>query len=170
MAFAVGDWVMTLTNDYPLGVLNGQRGTIARIDLYPGAVTVTFDDDTTKTIPGSYLDVGGLDHAYAMTVHKAHGQTCDYAYVLGDEHLYREAGYSALTRGRHENHLHTARTEHDAEAHHDPEPDDGYMPIYRTLDRSQQQQLAIRQAIDNAFEKQREPRSIERDLGAGIEL
>jgi ATP-dependent exoDNAse (exonuclease V) alpha subunit len=169
-AFAIGDWVMTRTNDYRLGLLNGQRGTIAGIDPQRRAVSVTFDDDTTKTIPAAYLDAGGLDHAYAMTVHKAQGQTCDFAYVLGDEHLYREAGYSALTRGRHENHLYTARTEHDAEAHHDPEPEDGYTTVYRTLDRSRQQELAIRQAIEHALEKQRSPRTADRDLGAGIEL
>ena len=114
---------MTLTNDYRLGVLNGQRGVIDGIDRRRRSVTVTFDDDTTRTIPAEYLEDGGLDHAYAMTIHKAQGQTCDYCYVLGDEHLYREAGYSALTRGRNENHLHTARTEPDAEIHHDPEPE-----------------------------------------------
>jgi hypothetical protein len=95
---------------------------------------------------------------------------CDYGYVLGDEHLYREAGYSALTRGRHENHLHTARPEHDAEAHHDPEPEDGYTTICRTLDRSHQQELALRQAIEHVLETQPGPRRVDRDLGAGIEL
>ncbi len=170
-AFAVGDWVMTLTNDYRLGVLNGQRGTITHIDPRRGSVAVAFDDDTTtKTIPAAYLDAGGLDHAYAMTVHKAQGQTCDYAYVLGDEHLYREAGYSALTRGRHENHLHIARPEHDTEAHHDPEPEDGYTMICRTFDRSHQQELAMRQTIEHALEQQLGPRNTDRDLGASIEL
>ncbi len=138
-AFAVGDWVMSLTNDYRLGVLNGQRGTIDHIDPTRRSATVTFDDDTTKTIPASYLDAGGLDHAYALTIHKAQGQTCDHAYVLGDDHLYREAGYSALTRGRHENHLYTAQTELDTEAHSDPEPEDGYASVLRSLDRSRQQ-------------------------------
>ena len=168
--FAVGDWVMTLTNDYRLGVLNGQRGTITHIDPRRGAVSVALDDDTTKAVPAAYIDAGGLDHAYAMTVHKAQGQTCDYVYVLGDEHLYREAGYSALTRGRHENHLHIARREHDAEAHHDPEPEDGYTTICRTLDRSHQQELALRKAIEHALEQQVGPRNTERGLGAGIEL
>jgi hypothetical protein len=161
---------MTLTNDYRLGVLNGQRGTIIHIDPRRGSVAVTFDDDTTKTVPAAYLDAGGLDHAYAMTVHKAQGQTCDYVYVLGDEHLYREAGYSALTRGRHENHLHIARPEHDAEAHHDPEPEDGYTTICRTLDRSHQQELAIHRANRHEIETQHEPCRVDPDLSAGIEL
>ena len=42
-----------------------------------------------------------------MTIHKAQGLTCDRAYVLGDEHLHREAAYTALSRGRHENQLYT---------------------------------------------------------------
>jgi conjugative relaxase-like TrwC/TraI family protein len=166
--FAVGDWVMTLTNDYRLGVLNGQRGAITHIDARRGSVAVAFDN--TKTLPAAYLEAGGLDHAYAMTVHKAQGQTCDYVYVLGDEHLYREAGYSALTRGRHENHLHTARPEHDTEAHHEPESEDGYTTICRTLDRSHQQELALHKAIEHPLETQLGPRNTDRDLGAGIEL
>jgi ATP-dependent exoDNAse (exonuclease V) alpha subunit len=47
--YAVGDWVMTLANDYRLGVLNGQRGTIVGVDAHRRAVSVEFDDDTTKT-------------------------------------------------------------------------------------------------------------------------
>ena len=169
-AFGVGDWVMTLTNDYPLGVLNGQRGAIVAIDPRRRAVHVTFDDNTTKTIPAAYLDAGGLDHAYAMTIHKAQGQTCDYAYVLGDEHLYREAGYSALTRGRHENHLYTADAELDPEAHAHDEPEDGSATVLRSLDRSRQQELAIKQALEapSAYAETR-PASTH-DLDAGIEL
>ena len=168
--FAVGDSVMTLTNDYRLGVLNGQRGTIANIDQRRGSVTVTFDDKTTKTISAEYLEEGGLDHAYAMTIHKAQGQTCDYGYVLGDEHLYREAGYSALTRGRNENHLHTAHTEVDVEIHHDPEPDLGYTAIVRTLDRSRQRELAIDRRRQHELEPRRNERSVDQGLDVGIEL
>jgi ATP-dependent exoDNAse (exonuclease V) alpha subunit len=169
-AFAVGDWVMTLTNDYRLGLLNGQRGAVVGIDPRRRAVSVTFDDNTTKTIPAPYLDEGGLDHAYAMTIHKAQGQTCDYAYVLGDEHLYREAGYSALTRGRHENHLYTADAELDPEAHAHDEPEDGYATVLRSLDRSRQQELAIAQALEHAFETQRGSLGVDHDLDAGLEL
>ena len=42
-----------------------------------------------------------------MTIHKAQGLTCDRAFVLGDELLHREAAYTALSRGRHENKLYT---------------------------------------------------------------
>jgi ATP-dependent exoDNAse (exonuclease V) alpha subunit len=165
--FAVGDWITTLTNNYSLGVLNGQRGAVVGIESRRRAVRVTFDDNTTKTIPTAYLDAGGLDHAYAMTIHKTQGQTCDYAYVLGDEHLYREAGYSALTRGRHENHLFTARTDVDPEGHAHDEPEDGYATVLRSLDRSRQDELAIQQALGSALGTRRDSRGV--DLDAGIE-
>ena len=53
-----------------------------------------------------------------MTDHKAQGLTCDRAYVLGSPELYTEAGYTALSRGRLENHLYTTiDTELDVDHH-----------------------------------------------------
>lgn len=46
-----------------------------------------------------------VQYGYARTVHKSQGLTCDVALLLGDDTLYTELGYTALTRGRHENHL-----------------------------------------------------------------
>lgn len=46
-----------------------------------------------------------LSHAYARTVHKTQGLTCDVALLLGDDTLYAELGYTGLTRGRQENRL-----------------------------------------------------------------
>jgi ATP-dependent exoDNAse (exonuclease V) alpha subunit len=54
-------------------------------------------------LPVKYLASGHLDYGYALTVHKAQGATYDVAILYGDEHLYAEAGYVALTRGRSEN-------------------------------------------------------------------
>ena len=56
-------------------------------------------------LPAGYLADGHLDHGYALTVHKAQGATYDVALLYGDEHLYAEAGYTALTRGRDRNHV-----------------------------------------------------------------
>jgi len=46
-------------------------------------------------------------HGYAVTVHVAQGGTVDRTYTLGHE-LSREAGYTALSRGRDANHLYVA--------------------------------------------------------------
>ena len=40
-----------------------------------------------------------------MTFHKAQGLTCDRAFTLGSDRLYREQGYVAMSRGRLGNHL-----------------------------------------------------------------
>ncbi len=97
---------MALHNDRPLGLVNGERGVVTATD--DTRIVVRFDQHTTDTtIPDWYVANGSLDHAYAMTVHKAQGLTCDRTYVLGDEHLHREAAYTALSRGRHENRLYT---------------------------------------------------------------
>ena len=56
-------------------------------------------------LPPGYLEAGHLTHAYAITGHKAQGMTTDKAFVLGDETLYREWGYVAMSRGKQSNSL-----------------------------------------------------------------
>jgi ATP-dependent exoDNAse (exonuclease V) alpha subunit len=46
-----------------------------------------------------------LAPGYATTIHKTQGATFDRCLVLVDDALYREAAYSALSRGRAANHL-----------------------------------------------------------------
>lgn len=53
-------------------------------------------------MPESYVHDGHLDHAYATTAHRAQGATVDRAFVLGSDVLYREWGYTALSRHRDE--------------------------------------------------------------------
>jgi ATP-dependent exoDNAse (exonuclease V) alpha subunit len=55
-------------------------------------------------VPMDYVS-DHVSHAYARTVHKTQGLTCDVALLLGDDTLYAELGYTALTRGRQRNHL-----------------------------------------------------------------
>jgi len=101
--FGVGDRVVTLENARRLGVLNGQRGTVTGIDLDERSARVVLDAGREVELPSGYLDAGRLAHAYAITGHKAQGMTADRCYVLGDEAVYREWGYVALSRGREEN-------------------------------------------------------------------
>ena len=103
-AFAVGEAVIALRNDRGIGLLNGQRATIVEINSDARTIRVDAGDDSCS-VPAAYLDAGWIDHAYAMTAHKAQGLTCDQSLLLGDERLYREAGYTALTRGRLQNRL-----------------------------------------------------------------
>jgi Ti-type conjugative transfer relaxase TraA len=104
-SFAVGDRVMTLKNTRRLGVKNGNRGTVESIDAGRREVTFRRDDGRVFTLPSSYLEAGHLTHGYAMTGHKSQAMTTDKAFVLGDQTLYREWAYVALSRGRNDNRL-----------------------------------------------------------------
>jgi ATP-dependent exoDNAse (exonuclease V) alpha subunit len=113
---AVGDRILTLTNDHQRGLINGERGLVTRVDHGSGDLDAVFDNRPERTtIPAAYIEAGGLDYGYAMTIHKAQGLACDRAYVLGDEHLHREAAYTALSRGRHHNQLYAVEPEPDHE-------------------------------------------------------
>jgi Ti-type conjugative transfer relaxase TraA len=102
-SFSVGDEVMTLRNDRSLGVINGSRGVVHSVDS--SQLEVRLDDERVVTLPTEYLEAGHVTHAYAITGHKAQGMTTGRAFVLGDDSLYREWGYVAMSRGREENRL-----------------------------------------------------------------
>jgi conjugative relaxase-like TrwC/TraI family protein len=102
--FATGDLVIARRNNYPGGLINGERGLITAIDTHANRVTIAFGGRQV-TVGREYLDGAGLDHGYALTVHQAQGLTVDRAFLLGSDALYREAGYVGLSRGRHDNHL-----------------------------------------------------------------
>ena len=115
--YQAGDRVMTLRNQRRLGVRNGTPATITHVDPDQRAVTIRTDTHSTHTLPGEYLDAGHLRHAYATTIHKAQGLTCDQALVLGNDTLYQEAGYVALSRGRAQNRLYLVAQPDEPEAH-----------------------------------------------------
>ena len=92
-------------NDHQLEITNGTRGRVISIDLERRALTVQPDTGEPTTLDAAYLDAGHLDHAYATTAHALQGASVDHAHVLGTEDLYREWGYTALTRHRHEAHF-----------------------------------------------------------------
>jgi Ti-type conjugative transfer relaxase TraA len=101
-AFAEGDRVVTTRNDRASETVNGERGVVTEIDQPTDQVTVRFDSGRECTLPSGYVADGHLDHAYAMTAHRAQGATVDRAFVLGSDDLYREWGYTALSRHRQE--------------------------------------------------------------------
>lgn len=79
---------------------NGTRAEVAGVDQELRTVSLQLGDGTKRTIDSSYLDDGWLDHAYALTAHAAQGATVDRSFVLGSDELYREWGYTALSRHR----------------------------------------------------------------------
>jgi ATP-dependent exoDNAse (exonuclease V) alpha subunit len=99
--FCVGDQVLALKNRYDLGIVNGDLGQIVGAD---GQTIHVLRSDTLEVrLPIDYV-TNHLQHAYARTVHKTQGLTCEVALLLGDDSLYAELGYTGLTRGSQENH------------------------------------------------------------------
>jgi hypothetical protein len=114
-----------LRNAPKLGVVNGTRATITRINSAARTVEAVDDRGVQLTLPAGYLDAGHLTHGCAITGHKAQGLTCQHTYTLGTETLYREWGYVAMSRGRLTNQLyHGPVDDGDDGLHHHVHHDD----------------------------------------------
>ncbi len=112
-SFREGDRVMQIRNNYDImwkksdgsavgtGVFNGDIGTVAAIDPAMETVSVLFDD---KYVDYDFSQLGELEPAYAMTVHKSQGS--EYRAVIlcawnGPPMLLnRSVLYTAITRAR----------------------------------------------------------------------
>ena len=95
-----GDRVIALRNRRRIGcstALGHGRGRAGK------DIVVETDEGARVQVPSSTCSTGHLTHAYAMTIHKSQGMTCDVALVLGDDTLHAEAGYTAMTRARTRN-------------------------------------------------------------------
>jgi ATP-dependent exoDNAse (exonuclease V) alpha subunit len=101
--FCLDEQVLAERNRYDLGLINGDLGVITGIVAHHPAIRVRIGDRDLE-VPMDYV-TDHLSHAYARTVHKTQGLTCDVALLLGDDSLYAELGYTGLTRGRQRNHL-----------------------------------------------------------------
>ena len=97
-SFAVGDRVITLKNDRGLAVRNGQTWTVT--EARDGHLTLKRDGDG-RELKISDKQYGAVDHAYAVTVHKAQGVTVDRAHVIHDSAMSdRSLSYVAASRHR----------------------------------------------------------------------
>ena len=111
--FREGDRVMQIRNNYDMiwkradgsavgtGIFNGDIGTVAQIDPQMETLTVLFDD---RYVDYDFSQLGELEPAYAMTVHKSQGS--EYRAVIlsawnGSPYLLsRSVLYTAITRAR----------------------------------------------------------------------
>lgn len=110
--FRTGDKVMQIKNNYDLqwtrdngeigyGVFNGDVGYITSIDIKGGIVNVRFDDK----IATYFVDnIGELELAYAVTVHKSQGSEFDCVIIplfdTPQQLQYRNLLYTAVTRAK----------------------------------------------------------------------
>ena len=88
-------------NDYEKEVWNGDIGRIARLDDEEREATLEIDG---RRVAYGYDEFDELQHAYAVTIHKAQGS--EYPCVVIPVHmqhymmLHRAIVYTGITRGR----------------------------------------------------------------------
>lgn len=143
--FQAGDQIICLRNDYQLGVRNGDRMVVERVDVDSTSMIVR-GPDGTRTLPPEYLERGEVAHGYATTIHKAQGMTVDVSLVLGTDELHRESGYVAMSRGIESNMLYVVGgVERDVDITHGPErtAQDPKKLVTDALHKSQGKELAI---------------------------
>ncbi|HMJ36775.1 MAG TPA: MobF family relaxase [Baekduia sp.] len=144
-SFSVGDRVIARRNDRRVGVVNGTRGEVVRIDREQRTLTVRTARDAELRLEGSYLDEGWLEHGYALTAHAAQGATVDRSFVLGSDELYREWGYAALSRHRDQARFYVVSpgSVERALPGLEAEPDDLHQDVVATLSPSRTKDMAL---------------------------
>ena len=146
-SFAPGDDVLALRNDYRLGILNGTRATIERIDAPRRQLLATSRPRPAHRHPLRLRRPGHLTHGYATTIHKAQGATVDRCFVLIDTTASREHAYTALSRGRHRNELYLVSNDHRLDERHALEHEADPLDALRgALRRSGAKHLALDQS------------------------
>lgn len=88
VVFRQGDRVMQIKNNYDIfwerntpeyengtGVFNGELGTVEKIDNGEKQIKIKFDDD--KYAWYAFSELEQIEHAYAITIHKAQGSEFD---------------------------------------------------------------------------------------------
>ena len=110
-----GDRIMQIKNNYDIywekkeprfeygsGVFNGEFGTICNIDEESKQVKIKFDDD--KEVWYQFAELDQIEHAYAITVHKAQGSEFDVVLMPISQTapmlLTRNLLYTGMTRAR----------------------------------------------------------------------
>jgi conjugative relaxase-like TrwC/TraI family protein len=159
--YAIGDRVLLRHNSYQqqtlagdqTALLNGEAGTVT--DGGPGGLVVRLDlGQRDVIVPADYLAAGHLDHGYALTTMRTQGGTWDLGIGVGTDGLYREAGYTGLSRGTESNWLVLTRRELDdidtelANHNHGiplagEEPQDVATELTHRLERSRAKLLAL---------------------------
>jgi exodeoxyribonuclease V alpha subunit len=104
-AWYAGRPVLVTSNDYSLGLFNGDTGiTVATRDDLAARVSVVLDDGSGSPRPVSPSRLAGVETVYAMTVHKSQGSEFERVTLLlpppTSRLLTRELLYTAVTRAK----------------------------------------------------------------------
>ena len=100
-AFAPGDKVMQIENDYDKEVYNGDIGYIDDVDPNAGEIVASFDG---RSVTYGFGELDMLVPAYAATIHKSQGSEYPAVVIpVMTQHyamLQRNLLYTGVTRGK----------------------------------------------------------------------
>lgn len=100
-AFAIGDKVMVIKNDYKKNLFNGDIGFICKIEYASQFLDIEFEN---RRIRFEFEELDRLSLAYAISIHKSQGSEYRAVIVvITNEHLpmaQRHLIYTAVTRGK----------------------------------------------------------------------
>jgi ATP-dependent exoDNAse (exonuclease V) alpha subunit len=104
-AMAVGERILFTRNSRKLGIKNGQTGNLNKwyLDKH-GNMVLDVHTDTGKTVPINLTEYKHLEYGYALSVHKAQGQTVDKVYVLSSD-VMTDREWLYVAASRHRKHL-----------------------------------------------------------------
>ncbi len=96
------DNTLSLTYESGTGIFNGELGKIVKIDFLNKQIKILFDDE--KEAWYAFSDMDQIEHAYAITVHKAQGSEFDVVIMVVTQSsamlLTRNLLYTGLTRAK----------------------------------------------------------------------
>ena len=103
--YRAGDRVITLSPGPRGAWVNSQRAVVKSVDLHQCSLVAVTPEGTELHMGPKDIGADQLGYSFALTAHRAQGATVDATYALADGGG-RELAYVAMSRARHESHVH----------------------------------------------------------------
>jgi len=103
--FRAGDRVVTLAPGPDGAWVTSQRAVVTSVDTEAKTLTAVTPEGAELHMGTEHTGADKLGHAYAVTAHRCQGSTVDVTHALEDGGG-RELAYVAMSRARHESHVH----------------------------------------------------------------
>jgi conjugative relaxase-like TrwC/TraI family protein len=162
--FRKHDRILFTKNSGPLGVKNGQLGTVTHVDCVAQTLYVQLDNKRKVQIPiQHYKDI---KLGYAVTTHKSQGMTAENAFVLTSTSMQdKELSYVQASRARESTRIFTTKVE----------AGEQLSELSAVMSRSRQKELASdligrREAVEDVLKEHRERQTLGARLGHRLGL
>jgi hypothetical protein len=103
--YRAGDRVIALAPGPAGAWATSQRAVVCSVDPVSQSLVALTPEGTALHMGAEDIGADKLAHAYAITAHRSQGATVDVTHVLADGGG-RELAYVAMSRARHESHVH----------------------------------------------------------------